>query len=66
MAIPHSRRNRHLRVAVASATNNDDPVNTGFAWGGEVLEGGFGGDGEDLLCRLEADDAFEGRDGVLQ
>lgn len=56
---------RHLCVAVASAANDDDPVNTGFAWGDEVLQGGFGGDGEDLLCHLKADGAFEGRDGVL-
>ena len=65
MAIPHSRRNRHLNVTIASAANDDNPMNAGFAWGGEVLEGGFGGDGEDLHCGLEADDTFEGRDGVL-
>lgn len=40
-------------------------MNIRFAWGAEVLEGGFGGDGEDLLFRLEANEAFEGRDGVL-
>ena len=39
-------------------------MDAGLAGGGEVLEGGFGSDGEDLLCGLEADDAFEGRDGV--
>ena len=55
----------NLSVTVPAATNDNDPVNAGFAGGGEVLEGGFGGDGEDLLCGLEADDAFEGRDGVL-
>jgi hypothetical protein len=40
-------------------------VDAGFTWGGEVFERGFGGDGEDLLGGLDADDAFEGRDGVL-
>ena len=40
-------------------------MNAVFAWGLEVLEGGFGGDGEDLLCGFEGDDAFEGRDGIL-
>ncbi len=57
--------NGKLCVTVASAANDDDPVNTGFAWGDEVLEGSFGGDGEDLLGGLETDDAFEGRDCVL-
>ncbi len=55
----------HLRIAVATTTNDHDPVNAGFAWGDEILVGGFGGDGKDLLCGLEADDAFEGGDGVL-
>jgi hypothetical protein len=58
-------RDRNLSIAVASATHDNDPVNARFAWGGEVLEGGFGGYGEDLLGGLEGDDAFEGRDGVL-
>ena len=55
----------YLCIAVTAAANDDDPVGSGFAWGSEVLEGGFGGDGENLLGGLEADDAFEGRDGVL-
>lgn len=29
-------------VAVPSAANDDDPMDAGFAWGGEVFEGGFG------------------------
>ena len=58
-------RNRHLCIAVSSSTNDDNPVNAGFSWGGEVLEGGLGGDGEDLLCGFEGDDALEGGDGVL-
>ena len=40
-------------------------MDAGFAWGGEVLGGAFGGDGEDLPGGLEADDAFKRRDGVL-
>ena len=55
----------NLSVTVPAATNDNDPVDARFARRGEVLEGGFGGDGEDLLGRLEADDAFEGGDGVL-
>lgn len=35
-----------LRVAVASDTDDDDPVYAELAMGGEVLSGGFGGDGE--------------------
>ena len=55
----------HLCIAVPSATDDNNPVNAGFSWGDEVLESGFGGDGEDFLCGIEADHAFEGRDGVL-
>jgi hypothetical protein len=55
----------HLGVAVASTANDNDPMNAGFAWGCEVLEGSFRGDGEDLRGGLEADDAFEGGDCVL-
>lgn len=40
-------------------------MDAGLAWGGKVLEGGFGSDGKDLLCCVEAHDAFEGRDGVF-
>lgn len=57
--------NRNLSVAVPSTANDNDPVDAGFAWGSQVLEGGFGGDGEDLFGGLETDDAFEGRDCVL-
>jgi hypothetical protein len=54
-----SSSNWHRSVTVASAANDDDPVNAEFAWGGEVLVGGFGGAGEDLPGSLEADNAFE-------
>ena len=56
---------RHLCSTVPTSSNNIDLVVAGFVMGGEVLEGGFGGNGEDFPCRLEADDAFEGRDGAL-
>lgn len=32
------RQKRNLSVAVTAAANDYDPVNTGFAWGSEVLE----------------------------
>lgn len=54
-----------LSIAVPYAANDNNPMDARFARGGAVLERGFGGDGEDLLGRLEADDTFEGRDGVL-
>jgi len=59
------RLHRYLCVGVPSSANDNDPVNARFAWGGEILEGGFGGDREDLPCGLEADHAFERWNGVL-
>lgn len=54
-----------LSIAVPSAANDNNLMDAQFAWCGEVLEGDFGGDREDLNCGLEADDTFEGWDGVL-
>ncbi len=54
---------RNLRIAVASTAN--DPMDSVFARGGEVLEDGFGRDRQDLLRGLKADDALGCRDGVL-
>ena len=56
---------RNLCVTVATACDDDDPVDARFAWGGEVLDRGFGGDVKDLFGGLEGDYGFEGRDGVL-
>ena len=40
-------------------------MDAGFAWGIQVLEGGFGRDGQNLPGGIETDDAFKGRDGIL-
>ena len=57
--------NWNLSIAVAAAANDDDPVNSRFARGGEILDGGFGGDVKDLFGGVETYDAFESRDGIL-
>ncbi len=56
---------RNLCITVPPASDNDDPVNTRFAWGGKVLDRGFGGDVKDFFGSLERDNGFEGRDRVL-
>ena len=61
-----ARNQRHLSIAVPFAANDNDPMDARLARGSEILEGGFGSDGEDLLCGLEGDDAFEGGMAFLQ